>query len=202
MITPSKIPDAWDMRFCSATPSWPHPSTSRWCTGQIQDATNPHKNWQKRHLVGYMGGRQRQCKCVKFEFTTSRRVIPILMPKWALLFYLALKLWTMTQAIINSVGPSITVSILHGAVHHWKTEPQQCLASLHLLLDLLDWYKTCPIYEMFTNIQKELWGSSKNHTNCLVLHCIGTASVLSCGLEAKQLENSSSGFSAVAGLLI
>ena len=122
--------------------------------------------------------------------------------KWALLFYLALKLWTMTQAIINSVGPSITVSILHGAVQNWKTEPQQCLASLHLLLDLLDWYKTCPIYEMFNYIQKELWGSSKNHTNCLVLHCIGTASVLSYGLEAKQLENSSSGFSAVASLLI
>ena len=41
MITPSKIPDAWDMRSCSALPSWPHPSTSGWCTGQIQDATNP-----------------------------------------------------------------------------------------------------------------------------------------------------------------
>ena len=154
------------MRFCSATPSWAHPSTSRWCTGQIQDATDPHKNW---HLVGYMGGRQRQCKWVKFEFTTSRRVIPILMPKfwkkWALLFYLALKLWTMTQAIINSVGPSITVTILHGGVHDWKTKQEECLTSRH---QILGWYKTCPIYEMLTYIQKVLWGSSKFDSYCLV----------------------------------
>ena len=62
----------------------------------------------------------------------------------------------MTQAIINSVGPgpSITVTILHGGVHDWKTKQQECLTSRHLILD---WYKTCPIYEMLTNIQKVLF---------------------------------------------
>ena len=69
------------------------------------------------------------------------------------LFYLAVKLWTMTQAIINSVGPSITVTILHGGVHDWKTKQEECLTSRH---QILGWCKTCPIYEMLTNIQKVL----------------------------------------------
>ena len=94
-----------------AMPSWPHPS--RWCTGQIQDATNR----QKMPGTAFAWTHGRQAK--------GMGEIWILLPpevsqywcqnseKRALLFYLAVKLWTITQAIINSEGPSIAVSILH-----------------------------------------------------------------------------------------
>ena len=176
-----QIVDARDMKvfLCNAM------LTPGWCTGwRVQDAAKRQKCKMARNGIDedLWGGQAKamgeiwilQPLAEAFQYWCQNS------EKWALLFYLALKLWTMTQAIIKSVGPSITVSILHGgAVHDCKT------VSWHLLLD---WYKTFPIYEMFTNIQRELWGSSKFHTQN-AWSFIGTAAgLLSYGLEAKQLK--------------
>ena len=92
------------------------------------------KKCQERHLLGYMGGRQ------KFEFYgLSRRGFQywcLNSEKWTLLFYLPVKLWTITQAIVNSVGPSIAVSMRRNSAE------SECLTIWHLL----DMYRTCPIY--------------------------------------------------------
>ena len=124
-----------------ALPSWPHPS--RWCTGQIQDATNPHKNWQERHLVGRLAEAMGEIwilvrLAAAFQYWCQNS------EKWALLFYLAVNLWKMTQAIINSVGPSIAVSILHGLVHNWDT--------VAIRRANTDWHKTYSIHEILINI--------------------------------------------------
>ena len=113
-IDDNSLGDSWCMRYkglasqCILTPPpkmmhWPDPR----CNKQTKNARNGIC------LDTWEGGRN-------LNFTASRGAFQywcLNSEKWTLLFYLVVKLWTITPAIINSVGPSITESITESLLH-------------------------------------------------------------------------------------
>ena len=152
---------------------WPDPR----CNKQTKNARNGIC------LDTWEGGRN-------LNFTASRGAFQywcLNSEKWTLLFYLVVKLWTITPAIINSVGPSITESI-HNWVHNWESftwvedwktmaiKIEEKLSGVWMSYKLassrrrlVDVYKTylCWLSNLF---RRNFWGFLNFHTHCLVPH--------------------------------
>ena len=152
---------------------WPHPS--RWCTGQIQDATNRWK--MPGTAFAWIHGRPPAKGMGEIWILLPPRVLQYWCQnseKWALLFYLAVKLWTITQAIINREGPSIAVSILlvqdcgkkEGRELSNFAKPNILLTGMRPVIFVI-WDTACWLSPIF---KRELEIFPICHTHCLVLH--------------------------------
>ena len=108
-----QIVDARDMKvyLCNAM------LTPGWCTGwRVQDAAKRQKCKMARNGIDEDPWGVRQRQWVKFEFYGLLKYSDIDAEIWReifLLVYLTINLWTITPALINSLGPSIAVSVLH-----------------------------------------------------------------------------------------